>query len=153
MLVLALSTFSQIGNSLVHDGINNISHCYQARVLGYEDYSDRIFDGTNNKTSTLAQIYLSSQSNNECYNVKEMPKEPDRDLFMKAMKKEISTMFKDEIWKLVPKNEMLQHYANERKNEIDIKREKIMMIWSFKRKRHPDGTLNKHKVRLYCHGG
>ena len=26
-----------------------------------------------------------------------------------------------------------------------------MMIWSFKRKRHPDGTLDKHKARLCCH--
>ena len=41
MLVLALSTFARIGNSLVHDGINNISHCYQARALEYEDYLDR----------------------------------------------------------------------------------------------------------------
>ena len=28
-----------------------------------------------------------------------------------------------------------------------------MMIWSFKRKRHPDGSLDKHKARLCCHGG
>ena len=89
---------------------------------------DRNVDGTNNKTSTLAQIYLSSQSLNECYNLKEMLKEPDRDLFMRAMEKEISSMFKEEIWKLVPKDEMLRHYANERKNGKDIKREKIMMI-------------------------
>ena len=27
------------------------------------------------------------------------------------------------------------------------------MIWSFKRKRNPDGTLSKHKARLCCHGG
>jgi len=25
----------------------------------------------------------------------------------------------------------------------------IMSIWSFKRKRYPDGTLNKHKARLH----
>ena len=29
----------------------------------------------------------------------------------------------------------------------------IQAIWSFKRKRYPDGTLNKHKVRLCAHGG
>jgi hypothetical protein len=29
----------------------------------------------------------------------------------------------------------------------------IMSIWSFKRKRLPDGTLNKHKARLCAHGG
>jgi hypothetical protein len=28
-----------------------------------------------------------------------------------------------------------------------------MAIWSFKRKRFPDGTLNKHKARLWFHGG
>ncbi len=29
----------------------------------------------------------------------------------------------------------------------------IMSIWSFKRKRYPDGTLNKHKARLCAYGG
>jgi hypothetical protein len=29
----------------------------------------------------------------------------------------------------------------------------IMAIWSFKRKRFPDRTLNKHKARLCAHGG
>ncbi len=29
----------------------------------------------------------------------------------------------------------------------------IMSIWSFKRKRYPDGMLNKHKARLCTHGG
>ncbi len=29
----------------------------------------------------------------------------------------------------------------------------IMSIWSFKHKRFPDGTLNKHKTQLCTHGG
>ena len=28
-----------------------------------------------------------------------------------------------------------------------------MVIWSFKRKRHPDGRLRTYKARLCCHGG
>ena len=32
-----------------------------------------------------------------------MVKELDRDLFIKAMEKEVSSMFKEEIWKLIPK--------------------------------------------------
>ena len=28
-----------------------------------------------------------------------------------------------------------------------------MMIWSFMRKRHPDGSLDKYQARLWCHGG
>jgi len=29
----------------------------------------------------------------------------------------------------------------------------VMIIWSFKRKHYPDGTLNKHKACLCAHGG
>ena len=29
----------------------------------------------------------------------------------------------------------------------------VMAIWSFKRKRYPDESLNKHKSRLCSHGG
>ena len=29
----------------------------------------------------------------------------------------------------------------------------IMAIWSFKRKRFPDGTLNKHNAQLCAHSG
>jgi len=49
--------------------------------------------------------------------------------------------------------QMKDHYATQRNLAKDIKREKITMIWSFKRKRHPDGTLDKHKARLCCHDG
>jgi hypothetical protein len=31
--------------------------------------------------------------------------------------------------------------------------ETIQAFWSSKRKRYPDGTLNKHKARLCAHGG
>ena len=37
--------------------------------------------------------------------------------------------------------------------DLPIGTETIMAIWSFKRKRFPDGTLNKHKARLCAHGG
>ena len=29
----------------------------------------------------------------------------------------------------------------------------VMSIWSFRRRRYPDGTLDKHKARLCAHGG
>ena len=54
---------------------------------------------------------------------------------------------------MVPKAEMIEHYDKQRKEGKVIKNEKIMMIWSFKRKRHPDGTLDKYKARLCCHRG
>jgi len=47
-----------------------------------------------------------------------------------------------------------QIYLTSRSNKkgLDIKREQIMMIWSFKRKRHLDSTLNKYRAMLCCHG-
>ena len=48
---------------------------------------------------------------------------------------------------------MKDHYVTQGKLRHNIKREQLMMIWSFKRKRHLDGTLDKHKARLCCHGG
>ena len=38
-------------------------------------------------------------------------------------------------------------------NKIPRDTKNVQAIWSFKRKRFPDGTLNKHKARIYAHGG
>ena len=48
---------------------------------------------------------------------------------------------------------MNDYYSSLRRNGHDLNRKQIMMIWSFKRKRHPDGRLDKYKARLCCHGG
>ena len=29
----------------------------------------------------------------------------------------------------------------------------ILAIWDFKRKRFPDGSINKHNARIFAHGG
>ena len=82
-----------------------------------------------------------------------MLQEPDRLEFLKAMKSEVTSLFEEKIWKLVPRQEMTKHYADQRTKGKTIDRQQIMMIWSFKRKRHPDGSFNKCKARLCCHGG
>ena len=69
------------------------------------------------------------------------------------MEVEVESMFREKIWVAVPKRVMTEHYCNQRESGLDIKQHQIMMIWSFKRKRHPDGSLNKYKARLCCHGG
>ena len=38
-------------------------------------------------------------------------------------------------------------------NVPPVKRKQIMTVWSFKRKHHPDGTLNKYKAKLCCYEG
>ena len=56
--------------------------------------------------------------------------------FIQAMVKEIEDRTKRGHWEIVSKNSMPKNA------------EVIKTIWSFKRKRFPDGTLNTHKARL-----
>ena len=69
------------------------------------------------------------------------------------MHDEVASMFREDIIEAVPKLMILGHYNKKRKAGLEVKRHKIMMIWSFRRKRKPDGTLVKYKARLCCHGG
>jgi hypothetical protein len=100
---------------------------------------DRNFDGTFN--SFLSHAYAAGKENNEVYTFREMLKQEDRDLFVDAMEKEISDHSRREHWEIIPRSLMPD----------DMKT--IMSIWSFKRKRLPDGQLSKHKARLCAHGG
>ena len=70
-----------------------------------------------------------------------MLKQEDRDDFITAMQVEIDAHQTREHWEIIPRSQM----------PSDMKT--IMGNWSFKRKRLPDGTLNKHKARLCAHGG
>ena len=149
LIVLAMSAF--VTNSPSVTAFS--AKCFQSRVIEYNDFLERNFDGSSNQTSPLAQIYLSSQANNETYTLKEMVREPDKDKFIEAMEDEVASMFQEKIWKAVPKRIMTDHYKAQRATGLEVKRHQIMMIWSFKRKRHPDGSLNKYKARLCCHGG
>ena len=67
-------------------------------------------------------------------------KEEDRGEFIKAMIKELEDHRKNRHWKLVKRSSI---------NGAST----IKAIWSFKRKRRPDGSLLKHKARLCAHGG
>ena len=96
---------------------------------------------------------MTSNAINETYTLNKIIKKPDKLEFAKAMKKEVSSLFDEQILKMVPMEEMTRHYASKRKLGKSIKREQIMMIWSFYRKRHPDGSLDKYKTMLCCHSG
>ena len=48
---------------------------------------------------------------------------------------------------------MLDYYDELRREGEDIKRQQIMLIWSFKMKRQHDGRLSKYKARLCYHRG
>ena len=128
LLILATSAFIHHGREQLEEFSKAAAHCYQSRVLEYEDYLDRNFDGTRNSTNPLAQIYLTSKANNEVYTLKEMLREPDRVEFLKAMKEEVGSLFEEKIWKLVPRQEMNKYYAKQRSEGKKIERQQIMMI-------------------------
>ena len=98
-----------------------------------------LYDGTLNELHAL--VFATVKGTNETYNFKQAMAESDREDFLAAMVKEIEDHSSREHWELMPRNGM--PYGTKT----------IWSIWSFKRKRHPDGTLNKHKARLCAHGG
>ena len=149
LLVLALTAVEDISTNI----ISSSTRCFQQRQAEYQNFLDRNFDGSPNSSGTLAQIFISSKANNEVFTLKEMLLQPDRDKFLEAMEKEVRSMFDEDIIEVVPRRQMLDHYNKVRAKGQSVERQQIMMIWSFKRKRHPDGSLNKHKAQLCCHGG
>ncbi len=50
-------------------------------------------------------------------------------------------------------HETRNHWALMLQKDMPTEAKTIMAIWSFKRKRYPDGLLNKHKAQLCAHGG
>jgi hypothetical protein len=97
------------------------------------------FDGSLNYLAH--HVFAAGKENNETYTFREMLKQEDRDNFIEAMQVEIDAHQTREHWEIIPRSQMPKEMKT------------IMAIWSFKRKRHPDGLLNKHKARLCAHGG
>ncbi len=84
---------------------------------------------------------MAGKENNECYTFKEMLLQPDKREFLEAMLKETNEHESRGHWLVVLRSSMPEGTKP------------IQAIWSFKQKRFPDGTLNKHKARLCAHGG
>eukprot|EP00957_Ditylum_brightwellii_P209760 15363122-Ditylum_brightwellii.AAC.2 len=82
-----------------------------------------------------------------------MLKQPDKDKFARAIHTEVKHMFDNQIWEKAPRQEILDYYEKMKKLRINIKRKQLMLICSFRRKRHADESLAKYKSRLCCHGG
>ena len=73
LLILTASVFITPAASILDTSSTHIATCFQTKAIEYKDYLSRNFDGTPNSTHPLAQIYLTSKSNNETYTIKEMP--------------------------------------------------------------------------------
>ena len=70
-----------------------------------------------------------------------MMRQEDKGEFIKAMMIELGDHESRNHWTVINRSDMPR----------DVKT--IFAIWSFKRKRFPDGRIMKHKARLYTHGG
>jgi hypothetical protein len=97
-----------------------------------------LYDGTINCFSTLAQ---SSIASNETFAYNQALEQVDFHKFIKAMMVEVND------------HESRSHWTLIKGCSLPPSTKITMSIWSFKRKRYPDGTLNKHKARLCAHGG
>jgi hypothetical protein len=94
-------------------------------------------DGTYNYLHPLS---FAATTDNDTYMFHEMLRQPDKDEFVKAMVKELSD------------HTSRRHWIAVKRSTIGSAKT-IKAIWSFKRKRRPDGTVSKHKARLCAHGG
>jgi hypothetical protein len=104
-------------------------------------YSDRrrLEDGTQNEQHAMA--FAAQVADTETFHYGDAMKQPDKALFMKAMIKEVKDLFDSNVFEL------------KKRSEKTSGQKPIKSIWSFKRKRAPDGTYLKHKARLCAHGG
>jgi hypothetical protein len=145
----ALVIFASI--CTVGDGLKSIAHSLQEEVTvtsttksafsnAMNSYHrvNTLYNGTINCFSTVAQSSIASK---ETFTYKQAMHETDYHEFVKAMVKEVDN------------HESRNHWTVMRYCDMPSDTKTIMSIWSFKRKRYPDGTLNKHKARLCAHGG
>ena len=114
---------------------------YTDRMVSCVHELNELYDGTMNTSVsyTFSTVAL-DMSNNEVFTYTKAIQQPDADKFIEAMGKEVNNQESHDHWEII------------RHSTIPAGVKTIQAIWSFKRKRYPDGTLNKHKVCLCTHG-
>ena len=109
------------------------------RTINRLDEVNELVDGTLNEMSCFALV--TDISSNESYTLSQAVKQDDWPSFVEAMAVEVKAHEDRGHWTMVPRS------------SLPLNAKPIKAIWSFKRKRFPDGRLNKHKARLCAHGG
>ena len=110
-----------------------------SKVVYHADKVNLHFDGTLNAIHHA--VLMADADTNDVYTLREMLKQPDVPAFIEAMTKEVDDHEIGEHWTLMLRSDMPPGTKT------------ILAIWSFKRKRYPDGRVYKHKARLCAHGG
>jgi len=112
---------------------------FYERCINRLDEANELIDGSLNEMNCFA--FATKSGSNETYTFRQVQKQPDIEDFITAMEKEIAD------------HEQRGHWTMVKRSSIPSSAKTIKAIWSFKRKRFPDGRLNKHKARLCAHGG
>ena len=137
VLFCMVTMVSMVTNMSV--GQSNIGSTMASRFVYHTQIINQHFDGILNYLSPFA--LTTSTADNDTYNFKEMLQQEDRAEFIKAMMDEINDHESRDYWHLFERNNIPSGHKT------------ILAIWSFKRKRFPDGRIMKYKARLCAHGG
>ena len=97
------------------------------------------YDASSNTLNPFC--YHAELADNDTYIFKDILTQPDKNNFFEAMEVEITNHTDCDHWDLIPRSQLSSGSKT------------IMSVWSFKRKRLPDGTICKYKARLCAHGG
>ena len=112
---------------------------YLQKMIYHSQMLNSNFDGSLNGIDSM--VLMADSSSNDVFTFKQMMEQEDRIDFLQAMLKEVDD------------HETRQHWSVVERNKLPPGTKTIMAIWSFKRKRFPDGRIMKHKARLCAHGG
>ena len=133
------SMFAMASNlTMPHHPINKDA-TFTERCMNRFHEVNELYDGTMNEIHNM--MYHTDISSNECFTFKQAMKQDDKLSFVEAMEKEINDHEQRGHWEIV------------HRDTLPTKAKPIKAIWSFKRKRAPDGSLLKHKARMCAHGG
>jgi hypothetical protein len=102
------------------------------------DWLNGLFNDTINEICHQIHAYTTL---NESFTYLQMLQQGDFKQFFQAMEVELND------------HETCKHWNLKERKDLQPGTKTIMAILSFKRKRFPDRTLNKHKAHLYAHGG
>lgn len=137
-----LSTVSKPPSEYIYSAFKTrlvkATQSHPERSMYYDMAVQLNVDGSLNHIHPLS--FATQTTNNEAYHFHQAMQQHDREEFLQAMMDEIKAHEDNNHWALVLRSEI--------NNAPTIK-----AIWSFKRKRRPDGSLIKHKARLCAHGG
>jgi hypothetical protein len=132
-LVGSLWTFATTTSHANHE-----TYSFVARLSNNFDQLNGLFDDTINDICHQVHAFTTS---NETFTYSGMLREDDHKQFFQAMEVELED------------HEERNHWTLMERKDLSLGTKTIMAIWSFKQKRFPDGSLNKHKARLCAHGG